>query len=211
MAQALAQGPVDTGFWGTRAAGVAALERELARLRRAQTAHAREQGRTIARASVLNLVVYAEREVHARRAALSISELSLRHPSRAIVLLADRGAREGVEGRIDMHCHLPSADSLQQVCYEQILLRARGDSDERLASAVIPLLVPDLPVFLWWTGNPPFGLRQRPDKGPPSLRKDRPHAIEKPVDLRRPAQKDAAQNQAGHPLGMGLGVVQGEG
>ena len=62
MAQALAQGPVDTGFWGTRAAGVAALERELARLRRAQTAHAREQGRTIARASVLNLVVYAERE-----------------------------------------------------------------------------------------------------------------------------------------------------
>ena len=159
MAQALAQGPVDTGFWGTRAAGVAALERELARLRRAQTAHAREQGRTIARASVLNLVVYAEREVHARRAALSISELSLRHPSRAIVLLADRGAREGVEGRIDMHCHLPSADSLQQVCYEQILLRARGDSDERLASAVIPLLVPDLPVFLWWTGNPPFGRR----------------------------------------------------
>src|SRR5207253_8727230 len=120
-----------------------------------QTAHAREQGRTIARASVLNLVVYAEREVHARRAALSISELSLRHPSRAIVLLADRGAREGVEGRIDMHCHLPSADSFQQVCYEQILLRARGDSDERLASAVIPLLVPDLPVFLWWTGNPP--------------------------------------------------------
>src|SRR2546428_1951865 len=159
MAQALAQGPVDTGFWGARAAGVAALERELARLRRAQTAHAREQGRTIARASVLNLVVYAEREVHARRAALSISELSLRHPSRAIVLLADRGAREGVEGRIDMHCHLPSADSLQQVCYEQILLRARGDSDERLASAVIPLLVPDLPVFLWWTGNPPFGRR----------------------------------------------------
>ena len=159
MAQALAQGPVDTGFWGTRAAGVAALERELARLRRAQTAHAREQGRTIARASVLNLVVYAEREVHARRAALSISELSLRHPSRAIVLLADRGARAGVEGRIDMHCHLPSVDSLQQVCYEQILLRARGDSDERLASAVIPLLVPDLPVFLWWTGNPPFGRR----------------------------------------------------
>src|SRR5438552_8745150 len=63
MAQALAQGPVDTGFWGTRAAGVAALEREIARLRRAPTGHAREQGRTNARAAVLHIVVYAERAV----------------------------------------------------------------------------------------------------------------------------------------------------
>jgi glucose-6-phosphate dehydrogenase assembly protein OpcA len=162
MAQALAQ-PVDAGFWGGRALGVAALERELARLRRAQSAHAREQGHAVARASVLNLVVYAEREVHARRAAHSISDLSLRHPSRAIVLLADRGAREGVEGEIEKHCHLPPADAIHQVCYEQILLRARGDSDERLASAVIPLLVPDLPVFLWWTGTPPIGRRHFDD------------------------------------------------
>jgi len=159
VAQALAGAPVDTAFWGARAFGVAALERELARLRRAQSAHARERGHTVARASVLNLVVYADREAHARRAARSISDLSLRHPSRAIVLLADRGPREGVEGHIEMHCHLPQPDVSHQVCYEQILLRARGDSDTRLASAVIPLLVPDLPVFLWWTGTPPFGRR----------------------------------------------------
>src|SRR5512132_4646898 len=77
---------VDTTFWGGRAEGVAALERELARLRRVQTAHARELVRPIARASVLNLIVYADREVHARRAARSISDLALRHPSRAIVV-----------------------------------------------------------------------------------------------------------------------------
>jgi hypothetical protein len=82
---------VDTGFWGARAEGVAALERELARLRRVQSAHARELARPIARASVLNLIVYADREEHARRAAKSISDLALRHPSRAIVVLADRG------------------------------------------------------------------------------------------------------------------------
>jgi len=151
---------VDVTFWGARASGVAELERELTRLRRAQTAHAREQGRTVARAAVLNLIVYAEREVHARRAAHSISDLSLRHPSRAIVVLADRGARPGMEAQIEMHCHLPIADGATQVSYEQILVRARGDSDERLASAVIPLLVPDLPVFLWWTGTPPIGARK---------------------------------------------------
>ena len=150
---------IDTTFWGTRQSGVAALERELTRLRRAQSAHARELGRPIARASVLNLIVYADREEHARRAARSIADLALRHPSRAIVVLADRGARDGTEKRIEMHCRLPIADGARLVCYEQILVRARGDADDRLASAVIPLLVPDLPVFLWWTGTPPLGSR----------------------------------------------------
>lgn len=151
---------IDTVFWGARADGVAALERELARLRRVQSAHARELVRPIARASVLNLVVYADREEHARRAARSISDLALRHPSRAIVVLADRGQqRNDVERRIEMHCQLPVPDGARQVCYEQILVRASGDVDDRLASAVIPLLVPDLPVFLWWTGTPPVDSR----------------------------------------------------
>ena len=156
----MAQGVVvDTTFWGARQGGVAALERELTRLRRAQSAHARELGRPIARASVLNLIVYADREEHARRAARSIADLALRHPSRAIVVLVDRGAREGLDERIEMHCRLPIADGARLVCYEQILVRAHGDVEDRLASAVIPLLVPDLPVFLWWTGTPPLGSR----------------------------------------------------
>jgi len=145
----------DTAFWGAPATDVADLERELTRLRRVQNAHAREQGRTVARATVLNLVVYAEREAHARRAARSISELALRHPSRAIIVLAERAGRGAPVQRIDMRCLVPVADGARQMSYEQILVRAQGDVADRLASAVIPLLVPDLPVFLWWTGTPP--------------------------------------------------------
>src|SRR5256886_12235889 len=125
VAQSLA---VDTTFWGARALGVAAVERELMRLRRALIAHAREQEIAAARASVLNLVVYAEREVHARRAAKRISELSLRHPSPAIVVLAERGAPADVEARIDMHCHLPVADNAPKGRYEHVPVRARGVS-----------------------------------------------------------------------------------
>jgi glucose-6-phosphate dehydrogenase assembly protein OpcA len=55
-----------------------------------------------------------------------------------------------------MRCRLPHPGGAQQVSYEQILIRARGDADRRLASALIPLLLPDLPVFLWWTETPPF-------------------------------------------------------
>src|SRR5207237_3890772 len=86
---------IDEAVWGTRAEGGAALELELARMRRSVSAHAREQGVPVARASVLNLVVFATREVHARRAAATIDDLAMRHPSRAIVVLADR-RREGI-------------------------------------------------------------------------------------------------------------------
>jgi glucose-6-phosphate dehydrogenase assembly protein OpcA len=153
---------VDESFWGARAASIDELEHELARLRRAAAAHAREHGRTLGRASVLNLVVYAEREVHARRAARTVADLALRHPSRAIVLLADRD-REGVLASVQLHCHVPQADGAPVVLYEQILARVRGDFDERVASVVIPLLVPDLPVFLWWTGTPPREARHLDD------------------------------------------------
>ena len=146
---------IDEAIWGARTDGVAALERELSRLRRSMGAHAKEQGVAVARASVLNLVVFANRDVHAKRAAATIDELATRHPSRAIVVLADR-RREGTIPGLEMHCHLTHPGGLQQVSYEQILIRARGDADKRLASAVIPLLLPDLPVFLWWTETPPL-------------------------------------------------------
>jgi glucose-6-phosphate dehydrogenase assembly protein OpcA len=153
---------IDETFWGAQASSIDALERELARLRRAAVAHARERGQTLARASVLNLVVYSEREVHARRAARAVADLALRHPSRAIVLLGDRN-RDGVVASVQLHCHVPQSDGAQPVLYEQILARVRGDFDERVASVVIPLLVPDLPVFLWWTGTPPSDARHLDD------------------------------------------------
>jgi glucose-6-phosphate dehydrogenase assembly protein OpcA len=147
---------IDETVWGTRTDSVSALERELARLRRSSGAHAKEQGVPVARASVLNLVVFATREIHARRAATTIDELATRHPSRAIVIVADR--EPGGPPELEMHCHLSHPDGAQQVSYEQILIRARGAAGRRLVSAVIPLLLPDLPVFLWWTETPPLDL-----------------------------------------------------
>lgn len=141
----------DPAVWGTRARSIPAIEHELARLHRAASAHAKERGRTVARASVLNLVVYADREVHARRAARVISHLALRHPSRAVVVLADE--RTGPPS-VALHCLVPGAREFEQISYEQVLAHIHGDFDERVASVVIPLLVPDLPVFAWWTGTP---------------------------------------------------------
>jgi len=161
-------GDVDEKVWGAAVPSIAALERELARLRRAAGAHAKEVtdaaegSHAIARAAVLNLVVYADRDVHAMRAARTALRLSLRHPSRVIVVYGDR-SREGADVEVRLHCHVPRADETTHVYYEQVLARVRGDADDRIASVVIPLLVPDLPVFLWWTGTPPQDTRRFDD------------------------------------------------
>lgn len=150
---------IDPTVWGSPASGVAALERELARMRRTQGAALADGGQVVARAVVLNLVVHATREVHARRAAATIGRLAQRHPSRAVIVHADREPPPGLPAQLAMHGLLPATAAGRQVSYEQILIRARGDSAELLASAVIPLLLPDLPVFLWWTGTPPADRR----------------------------------------------------
>src|SRR5260221_13251326 len=71
---------VDEKVWGVAVPSVSAVERELARLRRMAGAHAKEQGHTVARAAVLNLVVYVDRDIPAPRAAGATSRLSDRHP-----------------------------------------------------------------------------------------------------------------------------------
>ena len=143
---------VDTEVWGQPTPSVLALERELARVRRERAAHAREHVATVARAAVLNIVVIARRQVHALRAAETVATLAMRHPSRAIVVLGD--AREEGPPGISLHAQLPSGDRAELVYNERILVRARGPVEDRLASVVLPLLVPDLPLFLWWTETP---------------------------------------------------------
>ncbi len=149
----------DPAVWGPRAPSVAALEEDLARVRRGRSAHVREQVATVARAAVVNMVVVATREMHARRAARTISELAMRHPSRAIVVLGDRAPAPDAAARIELYSQVPAIDRFDQVSYEQVLVKTSGRVAERLVSVVVPLLVPDLPIFLWWTDTPPIGAR----------------------------------------------------
>ncbi len=138
---------------GAEAHSIAEIERELAQLRRRASAQAPEGLVPPARAAVLNVVVVATRRVHAERAAEIIAELGARHPSRAIILLA---ATQAPSEELRLTCH-EQANAAGQVCYEQIIVRTGTTSGHQLRSIVIPLLIPDLPVFLWWTGTPPIG------------------------------------------------------
>ena len=81
-----------------------------------------------------------------------------RHPSRAIVLVADpESPSEALDARISTHCH-PSVDGGEErVCYEEVVLGVHGEVAEHLDGIVAPLLIHDLPIHVWWPGHPPFG------------------------------------------------------
>ncbi|TMB56284.1 MAG: hypothetical protein E6J47_05430, partial [Chloroflexi bacterium] len=115
-----------------------------------------EKGLPHARASVLNLIITVPDEEAAQRVVRTMQGLGFRHPSRAIVLVADRGA-DGprLDAAITAHCH-PTLLHDEQVCYEVVVLTVRGDAAEHLSGIVAPLLIHDLPTHVWWPGDPPF-------------------------------------------------------
>ncbi len=111
------------------------------------------------RTSVLTLVVVAQRPEIAERAMAIVNALSSRHPSRAIVLSpGDPDGPTTFDAHIYAACHLSSISGAE-VCTEEILVKTGGELSQHLAVVVAPLLIHDLPVVLWWPGDPPFASR----------------------------------------------------
>ncbi|MEO5964831.1 MAG: glucose-6-phosphate dehydrogenase assembly protein OpcA [Candidatus Limnocylindrales bacterium] len=114
-------------------------------------------GRHIAaRTSVMNLVVIARQPEVGERTAETISRLTGRHPSRTLIVLsADPDGPPWLDARIQAHCVLPRPDA-PETCTEMIFMTAGGETGRHLTALVEPLLVHDLPVTVWWPGEPPL-------------------------------------------------------
>jgi glucose-6-phosphate dehydrogenase assembly protein OpcA len=86
----------------------------------------------------------------------TLAGLAERHPSRTILLVPRPDDEDGLDARVSLQrFRLPGEE--RYVCSEVIELNLRGRRAEAPASIVLPLLIPDLPVFLRWRGRPPFG------------------------------------------------------
>ena len=147
--------------WSSRATTIHGIEHELARIWALPQAHAGMDGpveRTVAaRTSVLNLVVVARSPELGQRAAATISMLTGRHPSRTLILIpTDPDGPGWLRAQVNAYCMVPRVDA-PETCAEQIYITAGGETGRHLGAIVAPLLVHDLPVTLWWPGEPPFG------------------------------------------------------
>jgi glucose-6-phosphate dehydrogenase assembly protein OpcA len=149
--------------WTARAHSIAEIEQQLARIWATPDLTTEIEGETgrhiAARTSVMNLVVIARRPELAERCAATIQSLTGRHPSRTIVIQsADPDGPSWLDARIEAHCILPREDA-PETCAETIHLTAGGESGRHLSAIATPLIIHDLPVTVWWPGEPPFATR----------------------------------------------------
>ncbi len=108
----------------------------------------------VMRACVLNLVIFADSGTRLAPVTDVITKLTWSYPCRAIVLVSEpQNPTNDMQASISTHCQQPSPNA-KKVCCEQITIRGLGQGSERLPSMVLPSLVPDLPVVLWWPGDP---------------------------------------------------------
>jgi glucose-6-phosphate dehydrogenase assembly protein OpcA len=132
-----------------QSANIAELEKELSELWRS-AAEDPETEHPVMRACVLTLLVYVESERAGHETLQLISHVISQNPCRAIIMIAEeREQPEGLTSWISAQCHLP-ASGARQVCCEQICIQARGEAVKGLDNVVVPLAIPELPVFLWW-------------------------------------------------------------
>jgi glucose-6-phosphate dehydrogenase assembly protein OpcA len=136
---------------------VHAIESELRTLweQMAETTQAEGQ-QPVMRACVLNLMVYMPDEHATGEVSQIMAEVTTQHPSRIFVILpTSRASESPLSAWVTALCHL-SAGGHKQVCCEQIMITAENDAVDRLPSLVRSLLVPDVPVVLWWRDVPRF-------------------------------------------------------
>lgn len=104
------------------------------------------------RVRVLNLVAIATTAEEMDRFETAMQLLPERHPCRGI-LIAAAPAYARIEATISAHCWR-SAGGRRHVCSEEVILTGAPGLDREMASAVLALLVPELPVSVWLLGAP---------------------------------------------------------
>lgn len=86
----------------------------------------------------------------------TLAGMGERHPSRTLLLFPQPDAGDELAARVLLECYdVPGLE--QHLCSEVVELRLQGIRSEAPASIAVPLLLPDLPVFLRWRGRPEFG------------------------------------------------------
>jgi glucose-6-phosphate dehydrogenase assembly protein OpcA len=101
------------------------------------------------RASTLNLIAIAETPKHAESVEATVSSLTEFAPSRTVTLVRSGAPKAGGLGvHVSVREHSP-AKGQAAMRFENVRIAAKQGNDELLASVTSPLLLAELPDFLW--------------------------------------------------------------
>ncbi len=108
----------------------------------------RESGGAVTIGRVLTLIVASRDGEQAETAIEAANEASREHPCRVIVLIrGDRSADSGLDAQIRVGGDAGAS--------EVVVLRLHGELAEHEHSVVIPFLLPDTPIVVWWPNEAP--------------------------------------------------------
>ncbi|RMB79485.1 glucose-6-phosphate dehydrogenase assembly protein OpcA [Streptomyces shenzhenensis] len=127
---------------------------------------------------VLTLVIVTDEE-SAYDALKAANDASHEHPSRTLVVIkrVSRSPRDRTTSRLDAEVRV-GADAGTG---ETVVLRLYGDVAEHADSVVLPLLLPDAPVVVWWPVNAPLDPAKDPLGALAQRRVTDTYASEQPV------------------------------
>lgn len=165
MSQAFETKPILESSWDTDALDTGAIIDELTRLWTEiggprhggqapgeMVAESHVGGGGLMRANTLNLIAVAENEDNARLITESVSQLRDFLPSRTVIFITDESAVRTHTWHVLVQlneAYHPSTD-VPALRFETIIISADPKVAGHLASLVSPLLMSELPTFLWW-------------------------------------------------------------
>ncbi|GAB2738713.1 glucose-6-phosphate dehydrogenase assembly protein OpcA [Streptomyces bullii] len=127
---------------------------------------------------VLTLVIVTDEE-NAYDALKAANDAAHEHPSRTLVVIkrVSRSPRDRTQSRLDAEVRL-GADAGTG---ETVVLRLYGEVVDQAQSVVLPLLLPDAPVVVWWPVNAPLDPASDPLGALAQRRVTDTYASEEPV------------------------------
>jgi glucose-6-phosphate dehydrogenase assembly protein OpcA len=128
---------------------------------------------------VLTLVIVTDEE-NAYDALRAANEASREHPSRTLVVIKriSRSPRDRTKSRLDAEVRLGAEAGTG----ETVVLRLYGEVINHAQSVVLPLLLPDAPVVVWWPVNAPLDPAKDPLGALAQRRVTDTYAAEQPND-----------------------------
>ncbi|MEU9501058.1 glucose-6-phosphate dehydrogenase assembly protein OpcA [Streptomyces sp. NPDC048196] len=127
---------------------------------------------------VLTLVIVTDEE-NAYDALKAANEASREHPSRTLVVIkrVSRSPRDRAKARLDAEVRVGTEAGTG----ETVVLRLYGEAIDHAQSVVLPLLLPDAPVVVWWAVNAPLDPAKDPLGALAQRRVTDAYACERPV------------------------------